>query len=255
MSKTITVNGAPAAELPAGDEQSEPSTLPSLASQRFAGGSKGVVRRRHGAEPYDGLLWRLQARQSADTGRAMTLGLIGCERRVGVTTVAANLAVRASELQLGPVLLVETNYAAPRFGRMWKLSAGPGLAQLLSGEASYGDCLRPGPGPDLAVLPAGAVPRGQTSLWEQGGVEALLAEACTDYRLVVFDLPAADDLREMLLVAKQLDQVLLVVRSESTRQRYAEKVADRLVEDGVPLSGAVLNRQRTYVPRWLRRWM
>jgi Mrp family chromosome partitioning ATPase len=86
-------------------------------------------------------------------------------------------------------------------------------------------------------------------------VEALLAEACADHRIVLFDLPAADELNQMLLVAKQLDQVLMVVRSDSTRKGDAERFGEQLLDDGAPLAGTVLNRQRDYIPRFLRKWL
>jgi Mrp family chromosome partitioning ATPase len=213
------------------------------------------VRQPRGAHPYDELLWRLQAQQSGDMSTPVTIGLVGSERRCGVTTLAANLAVRAGELHLGPVLLVEANWEGPRLSKMWRLPPGPGLADFLAGQASYVDCLRAGPAPDLEVLPAGALRRGDSPHLEPGVVDALMAEACADHGLVLFDLSAAENLQQTLMVAKRLDQVLLVVRAESTRQRNAQKVADRLLEDGVPLTGVVLNRRRRYVPRWLQRWL
>jgi Mrp family chromosome partitioning ATPase len=214
-----------------------------------------TVNARRRSEPYDELLWRLQARQSQSAAAAISLGLTSCERRAGVTTVAANLAVRASELQLGPVLLVETTAGNPRRNNLWSSDSGPGLAQLLAGDASYSECLRPGAARDLTILPAGALPKGEIALLEPGAIDALLAEASADHRLLIFDLPPASQLNQMLLLAKQLDQVLLVVRAEATRKRDAVRLADRLLDDGVPLAGAVLNRRRHYVPRWLDRWM
>jgi Mrp family chromosome partitioning ATPase len=248
------VSDASSAHTPAPHDGERP-VIGTPGSPRVTPREANTAARRRGAEPYDALLWRLQARQTPDAGRCITLGLVGSERRVGVTTVATNLAVRASDLQLGPVLLVETSPGGMRRSNLWSNESGPGLAQLLAGDASYSECLRPGPSGDLSILPAGALPRGETCVLEPGAIDALLAEACADHRLVVFDLPAADHLREMLLLARQLDQVLLVLRSGATRQRDMQRVADRLIEDGVPLAGAVLNRQRSYVPSWLKRWM
>jgi Mrp family chromosome partitioning ATPase len=205
--------------------------------------------------PFDALLWRLQSKQPADRGDATTAGLIGCEPDVGATTIAANLAVRASELGLGPVLLVETDGERPRLRKVWKLAPGPGLAEALAGEAALSDCLYAGPAPDLRVIPAASSNRRDTPAWDAGAVDALLAEASADHSLVLFDLPCADQLNQALLIARRLDQVLLVVRAEHSRGPATRRAADRLLEDGVALTGAVLNRQRTYVPRLLRRWI
>jgi Mrp family chromosome partitioning ATPase len=253
INKTIKVTDALDEPEPAGTNgQAHSTALPR--APRIAPRESTTAPQRHGAEPYDALLWRLQARQAPDAAPCVTLGLVGCAPRVGVSTVASNLALRASELQLGPVLLVETTPSGRR-NYLWSGDSGPGLAQFLAGDAAYAECLRPGPSADLAIMPCGPVPRGEAGVLDPGALDALMAEACADHRLVVFDLPAADHLQQMVLLAKQLDQVLLVVRSDASKSRELARVADRLIEDGVPLAGAVLNRQRRYVPRWLQRWM
>jgi tyrosine-protein kinase Etk/Wzc len=213
-----------------------------------------AAKRRRGAEPFDELLWRLQARRKTSDDSGSTIGLIGCEDRAGSTTIAANLAVRASELSLGPVLLVETSRGGRSLAREWRLARGAGLAELLAGEASLAECLRPGPAAGLSVLPCGQLRAGEIVAWEPGGVDALLAETAADHSLVIFDLPPASQMRQALMLARRLDQVIMVVRAEGTRKQDAARAASRLLDDGVPLAGAVLNRQRRYVPRWLHRW-
>jgi Mrp family chromosome partitioning ATPase len=235
--------------------EGEPETLRGPKPSGWTGRERATPVQRSGAEPYDALLWRLQARQAVDSTEGLTLGITACERRAGTTTVAASLALRAAELQLGPVLLVEANRRGSWLAKKWKLSDGVGLAQLLAGEASYVECLQAGPAPQLEVITAGSAARGEVGMLEPGAVEALLAEACADHRIVLFDLPAADELNQMLLVAKQLDQVLMVVRSDATRKSDAERFGEQLLDDGAPLAGIVLNRQRDYIPRFLRRWL
>jgi Mrp family chromosome partitioning ATPase len=203
------------------------------------------------AAPYDALLWRILSRREAGEQAACTIGVVGAEPRVGATTVAANLAVRACELQQGPVLLIEANPSRPKLAGSWKLAGAPGLPALVAGEASLNDCVQVGPTPDLKVLTAAT----ELPTWESATVHALLAEVAADYRVVIFDLPAAGQLNDSLLLARQLEQVLLVVRAEQSCGPAVQRVADQLADDGVSLAGVVLNRQRTYVPRWLTRWV
>ena len=83
----------------------------------------------------------------------------------------------------------------------------------------------------------------------------MMAEARVDYRLILVDLPPAEQLRQELALARHLDQALLVVRAESARTGDAQDIVRQLKQDGVPLAGAVLNRHRNYLPAWLRRRM
>ena len=242
MGDTLISNGAPQALQPRA-ERSRATIVAGTATNRTRSAEP-----RRGAQPYDALLWRLQSRQ-ADGVDSIALGLIGCEDRAGVTTIATNLAVRASELGLGPVLLIEADSKRPRVAGAWRLANSAGLADALAGRATLADCSRPGPAVGLQVLTVGGA--SADAPWDAAGVEALLAEARTDYRLVLVDLPAADRLNGASLLARRLDEVLLVVRAERSRRPAVERAADRLVADGVPLTGAVLNRRRTYLPRWL----
>lgn len=251
MNEAVTANGAPHSPEQLADRGDARGSVLQTAVRSPGRPTKA----RRGAEPFDALLWRLQSKQAASHGDANTLGLIGCEADAGATTIAANLAVRASELGLGPVLLVETDCERPRLRNVWKLAPGPGLAEALAGEAALGDCLYAGPAPELQVIPASAGKRRDLAAWDTSAIDALLAEISADHNLVVFDLPCADRLNRATLIARRLDQVLLVVRAEHSRGPATRRAADRLLEDGIPLSGAVLNRRRAYVPRLLRRWI
>jgi len=230
--------------------EGEPEILPNARRVRSASTVQC-----HGADPFDELLCRLQARRDRKSAGRTMIGLIGCEQRAGVTTMAANLAVRASELGLGPVLLVEVHRGRRSIETAWKLGRGPGLAELFSGEASLTECLRQGPTPDLQVLSAGS-PRGdELAEGDAVGIDSFVNEIASEFATVIFDLPPANRLRQSLLLARRLDQVLLVVRAESTRKDDAIKLSQRLVDDGLPLAGVLFNRQRSYVPRWMERWV
>lgn len=212
-------------------------------------------RRRRGAEPFEDLLWRLQARRGDDAGRLQTVGLIGCDALSGTTTVAANLAVCAADAGLGPVLLVETHRGSRPLAKAWSLGRGPGLADVVAGDAALAEALRPGPAPNLNVLPVGNLRRNEVVAWEPNVLQAMLDETSAEHRLLVFDLPAANQLRQGLMLARRLDHLLLVVRAEVTRSGEALEAAQRLANDGLEPAGVVLNRSRQYVPRWMRAWL
>ncbi len=246
MSEVIISNGSPKGV--AASDPPKPFS-PSVSRRRAATGKTRA------AQPYDGLLWRLLARRDSATHDSIVVGVMGCEPKAGATTIAANLAVRTSALQQGPVLLIEANHIRPRLASAWKLRPGPGLAGLLAGEASLGECLRDGPASDLKVLPAGATDHAAAPAWGPEVVAALLAEASADFRFVLFDLPPAGQSNDAVLLARQLNQVLLVVRAEQSRGPAVQRVTDQLLDDGVAVTGVVLNRERSYVPRWLNRWI
>ncbi|MAT69388.1 MAG: hypothetical protein CMJ58_07650 [Planctomycetaceae bacterium] len=214
-----------------------------------------TLRDRASSAMYDHLLWRLQGLLGEDESTAYALGLMGFAAKAGVTTIAANLALRAAEQDWGPVLLIETDWHAPRLASRWGLSPQPGAARLFAGNATLAECVQDGPVAGLHVLPAGSLSRRQQPRVNAGAVREMMAEARVDYRLILVDLPPAERIRQELALARLLDQTLLVVRAESARSNDATRVAQQLRQDGVELAGAILNRHRSYLPNWLRRRM
>jgi Mrp family chromosome partitioning ATPase len=210
---------------------------------------------RRGSDEYDAVLWRIKPAIDQAAGGAFRLGVLASRRRSGASTVAANLAIRAADLGFGPVLLVDANLAAPCVKRTFRLPKGPGLVDACVERLALPSVARDARVEGLQLLPAGNVRLLKRAGLNPSGLEGLLHEMTEAYEFVVFDLPAADRLGPSLPIAQALDAALLVLRSEAVSRAEARRVASRLAVDRVPLSGAIVSKQRQYVPRWLRRWL
>ena len=70
---------------------------------------------------------------------------------------------------------------------------------------------------------------------------------------MVVDSPALSDWFDPVMIANQMDAVVLVINAESTRAPVARNLRDRLMEVGGPVIGSVLNRRRYHIPRFLYR--
>lgn len=209
------------------------------------------IPRRRGAAIYDGILWRLQPMMDDQHGLAFSLGVTSCDRRSGTTTLAANLANRAADHGMGPVLLVDTNAGHPGLTTKYRMKNSRGLADLLSGNCQACDAIQPSKNEGLSILPIGT--RG---MMDRIGIEpqhlvATINGLRESYGMIVFDLPPATELMQTLMIARQLDSVLLTVNSGVTSKGIAHKAVQQLRTDGVTVSGTVLNRHRQYVPNWL----
>lgn len=219
--------------------------------------AKRSAPRRRGADAYDTLLWRLQPRleeaSQLERGVGYLAGVTSCDRKAGVSTVAANLAIRAADHQMRPVLLVEGAVERPTMARKFRLRKAAGLADVLAGSCSIADAIHETEVEGLQVMPIGT-----PGLMDRVGVDhehvsAMLRGLRESHEFIVFDLPPADRLRHMLLVARRLDAALLAIRSEATGAERLQRVATQLRSDQVNLVGSVVARRRQYVPSWLRR--
>ncbi|TWT95842.1 Tyrosine-protein kinase YwqD [Botrimarina colliarenosi] len=212
--------------------------------------------RRRGADAYDTLLWRLQPRleevREQNDGAGFLVGITSCDRKAGVSTVAANLAIRAADHQMRPVLLIDASAEHPTVARQFRLRGVQGLADVMAGHCSVSDAVHETTVDGLEVMPVGT-----TGLMDRVGldcqhVEALLSGLRESHQMVVFDLPLTSELRHMLLIARRLDAAILAVSHEQTSATLLERAAEQLRSDGVPLAGTVVCRHKQRVPSWIR---
>lgn len=213
-----------------------------------------MTQRRRGADYYDTILWRVRP-QVMEPATGFTLGVTSCNRRAGVSTVAANLAIRAADHQLTPTLLVDANLIHPRQERSFRLYDAPGLADILAGECEVEEGIHPSGVSGLSVMPLGSVGLIDRASVDYERLSALLTELRSDFATTIFDLPEVRHLRHSLLIAQQVDAALLVLRSEKTRRKVAQAAVARLTADNVNVVGSVVTQSKNYMPRWFRRWI
>lgn len=211
----------------------------------------GKTPRRRGADPYDAILWRV-APKVTPTELGFALGVTSCDRRAGVSTTAANLAIRAADRRLTPVLLIDANLDHPRQEINFRLHDAPGLTELLAKECELQNAVHPSRIDGLSIMPLGSPSLVDRTNADFETFSALMQELRSEYAVIVCDLPCVADFRQSLLLAQQLDSAVVVLKSESTRRRDAETAIRRLASDGIEVAGAVIAQKRNYVPRWFQ---
>ena len=72
----------------------------------------------------------------------------------------------------------------------------------------------------------------------------------SDYDYIIFDMPAISQTSVTPKLARYMDMVLMVIESEKTNRDVVEQANSLLAESNVSVK-AVLNKYRSYVPRWL----
>lgn len=199
---------------------------------------------------YDNLLWRLQARR--EDASTLTIGVSALTPRGGATTIATGLAVRAAHQQADRVLLIDAHGSRGGLLDTFRIAPGPGLSELLTGAIPLREYEPAHLMDNLDLINSGqGTPTGSLRLRDHM-VEEVLTELSHRYSMIVVDLPPAGELKSATALAKHLTGVILVVCSESIKRLDAQRAVRQLYQDGISLWGTVLNRQRDYVPGWLK---
>ncbi|MEI6896517.1 MAG: polysaccharide biosynthesis tyrosine autokinase [Psychromonas sp.] len=159
----------------------------------------------------------------------------------GKTTISLNIAFAMAQVE--KTILIEADMRRPSFTRLFNLPAYQvGLSNLISGNETLKDVIIHDEKSGLDVLPAGFIPANPLELLSHAKFDALMTVLKNQYERIIIDSPPTLAVSDALVLVKQTDSVIYVVRSESTKQAVIKKGLSRLVEIGAKIDGIVLNR-------------
>ncbi|MBI4540707.1 MAG: polysaccharide biosynthesis tyrosine autokinase [Gemmatimonadetes bacterium] len=191
------------------------------------------------AEAYRNLRMNLTFMRTDDQSiRSLTFSSPGPDE--GKSTTALNFAVMLAQQGLR-VLLMDADLRRPMLHHALDLLREPGLTNLLIGDASPREALRPNVLPNLDLLPAGPFPPNPSELLNSKTMGRLLEEFEGKYDQVIVDSPPILAVTDAAVLAARTDGLVLVMRSGETEQRGAERAVEQLRRIGVRVLGAVLN--------------
>ena len=162
----------------------------------------------------------------------------------GKTTLAAQLAERCVNAGL-LTLLIDADIRNPTLSRMFDLSTGRGLVNILRGEAMAEEAISViGGAGGFHFLPAGSPRVDPSRLLHGDRLSKLLASARESFDIVIVDSPPVLPVPDALTIGRWVDGAILAVRFDSSRYPLVERANRRLASVGVPVLGAVINGVR-----------
>ncbi len=164
----------------------------------------------------------------------------------GKSTVVGNMGLMAA--QAGKrVLLVDGDLRHPRLHRAYGLPDQPeGLASLLQQAEPLGpgqalETARATHLDGLALLPGGLVSGPVLPLLHSARMAEIMEQVRAEFDLILIDTPPVLPFADARLFGRLADAVILVVRSGHTSRNLALAAKSRLMEDGLPIAGTILN--------------
>lgn len=163
----------------------------------------------------------------------------------GKTTLAAQLAGRCANAGL-LTALVDADLRRPSLSDLLEVPEGPGLADVLAGEASPEQAMVViGNAGGFHLLPAGATGRDPSRLLHGEPLGHLIARLRSTFDIVIVDAPPVLAVPDALLLGRWTDGAVLAVRHDTSRFPLVERAHRRLSSVGIPVLGAVVNGCRT----------
>jgi protein-tyrosine kinase len=164
----------------------------------------------------------------------------------GKTVTAVNLAVTMARDLQRRVVIVDADMRSPGVHRLLGLPVGPGLADVLAGDASLEEVAIEVVDLGLTVLPAGSSPQHPAELLGSAAMRRLMDQLRSTFDRIVVDTPPAAPLADVGVLSPLADGVLVVVRAGMTGRPELQRTLDTL--DPARLLGLVLNNPGTAAP-------
>ncbi|CAN5268744.1 polysaccharide biosynthesis tyrosine autokinase [soil metagenome] len=159
---------------------------------------------------------------------------------VGKTFIAANLATLLASANRR-VLVIEADMRHPRLRTHFRVPPGPGLADVLAGQARLDEVIQRDVAPMVDLLPPGIPTTNPADLLASPRLKALLEVLERQYDHIVFDsapvLPVADSLS----IAQLNVTTYIVARAERSTTRELQETTRRLDAVGAQVAGVVFN--------------
>lgn len=159
---------------------------------------------------------------------------------VGKTFLCTNLA-HLSAAAGQRVLLVDADLRRGELHRHFATARSPGFSDVVQGELSLEQAVRPTATPGLDLLPSGRIRPSPAELLASPRLGEVLAAAAARYDLVVVDTPPILAVADSIPLARAGTLALLVLRARQHSMLEISVALERFARSGVPIHGGVLN--------------
>lgn len=159
----------------------------------------------------------------------------------GKTLSAVNLAMTLAASS-GHVLLIDADLRKSRVHTLLRTRRGPGLSDVLVGNAKPSAAIQRLSPSGLSLLTAGTSVPSPADLLTTQTLAGLLGGLRQIYEWVVIDSPPVGAVAEPLIVGPFCDGVVVVVGAEMMPRKAVAHTIERLIDAGTRVLGVVLNR-------------
>ena len=190
--------------------------------------------------------------KAMDSGGHKSLLVLAGQPGSGATTIVCNMALACANAE-ERVLIIDANMRRPAIHKVFGFSEGPGLGDVLAGQATLAECMKATSNPNLFILPAGtAANRNIPERLSSASMSRLLGEASGQYDRIFLDSAPAIVSGDGLALANRVHAVALVIRAMGEKRGLVNRLRGAVSETRADFLGVIVNAVRASAGGYLR---
>ena len=188
----------------------------------------------------------LSASTNGNGGHPHVLVVTSSRPAEGKTITVSNLGLALAEIS-NKVLLIDGDMRSPQLHKVFDQANSWGLSDILREKNAIEDLplhalVKKTAVPHLHLLPSGTCTDNIFGLLCSGRMARLLPRFRQEFEYVLVDAPPCLEFADARIIARYAEKLLLVVRANYTSTRTVQAAVQRLLLDGIPVMGVILNR-------------
>jgi len=159
----------------------------------------------------------------------------------GKSVTTLNLGCILAEIRRLKVLVVDGDFRRSSLAHMLNQPTGPGLAEVLAGDATYEQVLRSTPIPNLMFMPAGSTKgRSAPELLTAASAIPAFKRMQNEFHYTIVDTPPATTVTDVGIIGQMCSGVVMIVRLHRTHEAAAKRAVRLLQVNNIPVLGCLL---------------
>lgn len=161
--------------------------------------------------------------------------------REGKSVTTLNLGCILAEIRHLRVCVVDGDFRRSSLAAMLNQPAGPGLADVLAGNVTFGEVVQSTPIPNLSLVPAGST-RGRSAaeLLAASSAQGIFKRLHDQFHYTIVDTPPATTVTDVGIIGQMCHGVIVMVRLNRTHEAAARRAVRLLQVNNIPIVGCLL---------------
>jgi capsular exopolysaccharide synthesis family protein len=167
----------------------------------------------------------------------------------GKSTISALLGITAAKKGL-KTLLVDCDLRRPTMHKLFQLTREKGLCEILTKGTGIREATKRTALEKLEIITAGAAFPHPAEIFDSPAIGRLIEEAKFYHDLILLDTAPIVPVSDPMLLAQEVDGVLLVVKAGTTQREVVSRAVNIINGDSSKVIGVVLNNISRTLPHY-----